>query len=258
MVKGLDLFRGHFAAFSDQYLLIGGAAASLVLDEAGLDFRATKDLDIVLCVEALTPEFGAAFWDFIKAGKYQNRMSSSGKTIFYRFDKPSIKSFPYMLELFARPPFDLVMGDDHHLTRIPVGEDISSLSAILLIENYYEFLHAHHRIANGISVVDEVGLIPLKARAWLDLTRRQEEGERIDRDDINKHRSDVLRLFQLLSPGLRIELPDNILQDTALFIRNLEQQTGLRLEQYGLRAISLTEIVGSLRTIYGIDPSGMR
>ena len=53
MVKGLDCFRDHFNAYNDRYVLIGGAACSLAMDNAGLAFRATRDLDIVLCVEAL-------------------------------------------------------------------------------------------------------------------------------------------------------------------------------------------------------------
>ena len=258
MVRGVDLFRDHFAALSDQYILIGGAAAALVLNEAGLESRATKDLDIVLCVEALTPAFGAAFWEFIKAGQYETRQRSSGRDIFYRFATPSDKRFPYMLELFARAPFALAAGSSQHLTPIPVGEEVSSLSAILLNEDYYGFLHAHQRIVDGLSVADEASLIPLEARAWLDLTRKKEEGECIDSGDINKHRSDVLRLFQLIPSDLRIVLPDTILQDMASFLWNLERQTGLQLEQYGLRGISLTDVVGSLRAIYGIERSALR
>ena len=53
MVKGLDLFREHFRSYADRYVLIGGAACDLAMGEAGLDFRATKDLDIVLCLEAI-------------------------------------------------------------------------------------------------------------------------------------------------------------------------------------------------------------
>lgn len=56
MVKGLDVFQNWFADHADQYVLIGGTAASLTMEDAGLDFRATKDLDIVLHVEALTPQ----------------------------------------------------------------------------------------------------------------------------------------------------------------------------------------------------------
>src|SRR6266403_1282114 len=48
VVKGLDVFQNHFARYADQYVLIGGTAATLAMEEAGLEFRATKDLDIVL------------------------------------------------------------------------------------------------------------------------------------------------------------------------------------------------------------------
>jgi hypothetical protein len=70
MVKGLGVFQDWFAPYADQYVLIGDTAASLTMEEAGLTFRATKDLDIVLHVEALTPAFGAAFWRFVEAGGY--------------------------------------------------------------------------------------------------------------------------------------------------------------------------------------------
>lgn len=81
MIKGLDKFREYFAGFSDHYVLIGGTASVLVMDEAGVDFRATKDLDIVLCVEVLDESFAETFWAFVKAGGYQNQQSSSGKNI---------------------------------------------------------------------------------------------------------------------------------------------------------------------------------
>jgi hypothetical protein len=54
MVRGLNRFIEHFGAFSDQYVLIGGAVCDLALGEVGVDFRVTQDLDIVLCAEALT------------------------------------------------------------------------------------------------------------------------------------------------------------------------------------------------------------
>jgi hypothetical protein len=73
MVRGLDIFQEWFAAFSNQYVPIGGTAASLAMEEAGLEFRATKDLDIVLHVEALTADFGQAFWQFVETGGYEIR-----------------------------------------------------------------------------------------------------------------------------------------------------------------------------------------
>ena len=53
MIKGLDVFRLHFEHYTDRYVLIGGVAATLAMEEAGLDFRATKDIDLVLVVEAM-------------------------------------------------------------------------------------------------------------------------------------------------------------------------------------------------------------
>ena len=43
---------------------------TVAMDAAGLEFRATKDLDIVLCVEALDATFVTAFWTFVDSGGY--------------------------------------------------------------------------------------------------------------------------------------------------------------------------------------------
>lgn len=76
MVKGLELFRRHFEGYANQFILIGGTAATLAMEEAGLEFRATKDLDIVLHIEALEPAFGRAFWEFVAKGAYAIREAS--------------------------------------------------------------------------------------------------------------------------------------------------------------------------------------
>ena len=56
MVRGLDIFTEWFKKFSDQYVLIGGTAASLAMQDFGVPFRGTKDLDVVLHLEVLTSE----------------------------------------------------------------------------------------------------------------------------------------------------------------------------------------------------------
>lgn len=53
MVVVIDRFREHFAEHQTQYALIGGVARDLIFGEAGLEFRATKDFDVVLCVEVV-------------------------------------------------------------------------------------------------------------------------------------------------------------------------------------------------------------
>ena len=110
MVVGIDRFRDHFAGHDHQYVLIGGAACYLVMGGVGLDFRATKDLDIVLLVEALDPAFSERFWAFVEEGGYQIRERSEGERILYRFQKPAKPDFPAMLELFSRNPEGLTLA----------------------------------------------------------------------------------------------------------------------------------------------------
>jgi hypothetical protein len=127
VVKGLDVFRDYFAGHADQFVLIGGTAATLAMEDAGLAFRATKDLDIVLHIEALTPEFGVTFWSFVEQGGYDVRQASAtGKPVFYRFQKPADAHFPAMLELFCRSPDGIQLAAGSHLTPIPLDEAVAS------------------------------------------------------------------------------------------------------------------------------------
>ena len=176
MVAGIEKFREHFAGHEDHYAIIGGAACDLLSDAAGLPFRATKDIDMVLCVEVVDPAFGAAFKAFLDAGGYRARERSDGKKEFYRFHRPSDQSFPFMIELFSQKSGMLDLPEDAALTPIPVEEDIVSLSAILLDEGYYDAMQAAKRKFDGVTVIDETLLIPFKARAFLDLAARLEAG----------------------------------------------------------------------------------
>ena len=145
MVTGIDKFREHFAAHEDQYAIIGGTACDLLFDAAGLKFRATRDIDMVLCVEAVDAEFGRAFQAFLDAGGYQARERSDGRREYYRFHRPTDRSFPFMIELFSRQPVNLDLPEDAIYTRVPVDLGIVSLSAILMDDTYFEALQAAKR-----------------------------------------------------------------------------------------------------------------
>ena len=67
---GLEKFRQHFAAFKDNYVIIGGTACDILLSEEGFTPRATKDIDIILVIENLSTLFVDSLWDFLKTGKY--------------------------------------------------------------------------------------------------------------------------------------------------------------------------------------------
>lgn len=254
MVKGLDVFQGWFAAYANQYVLIGGTAATLTMEEAGLAFRATKDLDIVLHVEALTPAFGAAFWKFVEAGGYEIRQASdTGKPIFYRFQKPTDDRYPVMVELFARAPDGLKPAEGSQLTPIPLDEAVSSLSAILLDEAYYAFIMAGRREVDGLPWVGEDRLIPLKAIAWLDLNARKEQGAKVDTKDVRKHLNDVLRLSQLLAPATRIPLDKTISDDMTRFLTAIGSDNSIDPKALQLGNVTIAELVARIAQAYEID-----
>jgi len=252
MVKGLDLFRKHFREFTDRYVLIGGTACDLALAEAGIDFRATKDLDIVLCVEALDKAFVDAFWAFVREGKYKLQEKSTGKKQYYRFQKPDTEGFPFMLELFSRVPDALSLADDSHLTPIPMDIEVSSLSAIVLSDAYYRFLHTGKKEINGLTFIGPEHLIPLKAKAWLDLSKRKDHGETIDSKSIKKHKNDVFRLYQILSPDFKGEIPDSVKDDLREFSSRMETEE-IDFKSLGLDAMNLESVLADIRRIYGLD-----
>jgi len=102
MVHGLDRFQSYFRGFEDQYVIIGGTACDLLMSDEGFDFRATKDIDMVLIMETITPEFGKRLWRFIIEGGYEHRKRGTDLPQFYRFSHPTDPAFPQMIELFAR------------------------------------------------------------------------------------------------------------------------------------------------------------
>jgi hypothetical protein len=42
MVRGLDRFKAHFESFADRYVLIGGTACSIAMEDVGLEFPYTQ------------------------------------------------------------------------------------------------------------------------------------------------------------------------------------------------------------------------
>ena len=102
MVTGIDSFKEWFKGYEEQYAIIGGTACDILMTEGGLDFRATKDIDLVLIIEALDVNFGKKFWEYVKQTGYEHCNKSSGEPQFYRFSHPISNQYPTMIELFTR------------------------------------------------------------------------------------------------------------------------------------------------------------
>ena len=235
-----------------QYAIIGGTACDILMTEEGLDFRATKDIDLVLIIEAVDAAFGRKFWDYVKQAGYEHRNKSSGVPQFYRFSHPTSNRYPAMIELFTRKLDAIQLPDDAVLTPLPMDEDISSLSAILLDDDYYEFLKQGKVTVDGVTVLDAAYLIPFKAKAWMDLTDRKAAGEHVDSKNIKKHKNDVFRLTELLDPTVKIVTPSGVYEDMQKFVDRMENET-VDVKQLGLVGRTKEQILQELVELYALQ-----
>ena len=222
MVRGLDTFHRYFKDYADNYIIIGGTACSELIEDEGLMPRSTKDIDIILIVEALSKEFVKRFWSFIKDGNYELWQTQSGKTHFYRFIKPKAENFPVQIELFSRVPELIKVSDGAHLTPIPVGEDLSSLSAILLDDDYYHYVTSHTVIIDDLHFVDKDAIIILKAIAYINNSTRKSRGEKVRSEELSKHKNDIFRIVSTFTEDIKFDIPETIKQDLQTFLGMVE------------------------------------
>lgn len=249
MVKGLPLFRERFKAFEGSLVLIGGAACDEWFASAGLEFRGTKDLDLVLIIEVLAPPAIQALRAFIAEGGYEIRERTEGAPVLYRFAKPKNPDFPSMLEFFSRKPEGIQLGEGQGIVPVPANANQHSLSALLLDDDYYALIKTQHVVSDGLPMANATALIALKAHAWLNLTRDKAAGKDVDSQNITKHRNDVFRLAATLPGQAGPELPKSITDDIASFLQVFPEDS---LEWPQILA-SLTSTLGR-----GLQPAVLR
>ena len=214
----------------------------------GIDFRVTKDLDMVLLIEALDEKFIQTFMGFIEDGGYEHIKKGTLKNQFYRFEKPKDKKFPYMIEIFSRRPEFLIQMDSR-LTPIHVSDNTVSLSAILLDDEYYDLLKKGAIELDGISVLRLEYLILFKIKAWIDLTTRKNNGEEIDGKNINKHRNDIFRLAVNIDSEVHIPISENVEETLKLFIEDVKQNS-IDLKNIGIKNTSVEEVLQIMEKCY--------
>lgn len=216
-MDGLNKFKEYFADYTDNYVVIGGVACGLYADMFAQNPRVTHDIDTVLVVEALTHDFVVQFWQFVKDAGYKVQETSTGKHEHFRFRFPSSEDFPEQIELFSRDIGLLTTPEGARLTPIPMDEDLSSLSAILMNDAYYHYTISHCELVEGVHVAKPESLICLKCRAYVDLATRRAESESIDSRKVNKHKRDVFRLVAMLAATQSFAVPYNLYQDILVF-----------------------------------------
>lgn len=249
MVIGLNSFISHFRDFADCYTVIGGAACDILMSEAGLEFRATKDVDMILVLEdpGQFTGFAERFWEYIRQGGYTCGWKNSDSVHFYRFTNPARPEYPVQIELFSRMPgYHLEVPNG--IIPIHIDDQISSLSAILLDDEYYTFMLQGRVQENGLTILRPEYLIPFKMYAWLDFARKKVNGEHVNEKDFCKHKLDVFRLLQILPGNIRMSVSDGIRQHIDAFLRAMEQEE-IALQQIKVH-MSKEEAIAMLRKIY--------
>jgi len=251
MVIGFDRFREAFRDFTENYIVIGGSACDWLFTSLNAQFRATKDIDIVVVAERMSPTFAAAIWSFVDAGGYSAYVRKDGKKCFYRFLNPTMAGYPFMLEFFAREPFGFHGDKKTVIVPIPVDDEgISSLSGILMDENYYSFIRSHRIEVDGVSILPAEALLLLKARAWLDLSMRKARGEFVKDKDVRKHKTDILRLQAQIVEGTTVELVEPIMVEMRDFLARYEAMP-IDPKTIGVPG-SFADAIERIKNIFGI------
>lgn len=255
MVVGLDKFREFFKDYLDSYVIIGGTACDILLTNEGLIPRATKDIDIILVIERLTPEFVTRLWQFIKAGGYRSLLKEPEQRKYYRFTDPADRDFPRQIELFSRIPDSIDNRESARFTRISIDEGISSLSAILMNDSYYGYTVEHSSTIDDLHRANLDALICLKAKAFLDLESRKRNGENVDEKDIKKHKNDVFRLAAMLTGDANFVLPDQIRNDLLIFLDESKDSLPDKaiLREMGAGDLHIDELYEQLRKNFNIS-----
>lgn len=225
-MEGLEKFREAFEAYSDNYVIIGGTACDITMTGTTVRPRATHDIDMIVVVEKMTADFAEHFAIYTRRWLSSVRNASRKKAKLQSTNcivlSTENRDYPEMIELLSRHPD--ILGEPKGLIvePLPVDEETSSLSAIIMDDDFYHFTIQHSKLTNGLRHADSAALIALKARAYLNLLQDKANGKHVNSKDIKKHRSDVLKNVVIMEDN-EIIAPESIvacIRDFVTSIRN--------------------------------------
>lgn len=214
MVAGFEKFKEQFSAFQDEFIIIGGTAVQLVRGDDVEHPRVTRDIDLLVVAEKMTPGFSAAFHAFLSAGGYSCYFSKNGQPHFYRFINPKTAGYPEMIELLSAAE----MEGTGAFMPLPDMPD-ASMSAIVLDRSYYDYALAHCTREYGVPCLTPEALIVFKAAAYMNLLEEyRQTNNPLRLHDTKKHRRDVFTLVADLPVTARANVPADIQNRMRQFI----------------------------------------
>ena len=242
-------FTDYFKDYSEDYVVIGGLATAMVMNDLGFVARATKDIDLVV-ISKNNEEFIKKLLGFIEVAGYKTkqRTNNDSRHNLFRFLDSENKEYPEQIELFAVHTESSVIVKDSHIIPIETPEFYNYLSAILLDKDYFKLLTEYTTKIEGLHVATPEVLIPLKIHAHLNLLKGNHH-------DAKKHLTDVIRLATMLDDETTVILTDNPKEDYLEFlplldaveansVRNILKNAGVRRPEKSIR-----ELLESVYTI---------
>ena len=130
--------------------------------------------------------------------------------------------------------------------------EISSLSAIMLDENYYRLMLAGRRTVDGVSVLGAEYLMLFKMKAWLDLRQKKADSAHVNERDLKKHKNDVFRLFRLVEPSAQIAISSTVGKDVGQFINAMRSEP-INLEKLDVEGMPLDEVLRELERMFVVS-----
>ena len=205
-------------------MVIGGAACDITMTNTVVRPRAPHHTHMIILVENMTEaldnpssQFGPD--DGSRPEKRKQEAGEPPRYEMYRF-LDGKDGYPEMIELLSRHPD--VLGEPKGLViePIPTDEDVSSLSAIIMDDDYYHFTISHSQLTDGIRHANSAALIALKSRAYLNLMADKRDGKHVNTKDIKKHRSDILKNVVIMTED-NIEAPAAIVACIKEFVASI-------------------------------------
>lgn len=141
---GLSHFQEYCKEFDEHYVVVGGFATVMLLDEELGEGhgKATFDIDLVLLTNN-SVELAQRIKQYITDGKYDIQVGEKDQYKYYRFNNPKEENFAKEIELFASNENELKLDDGQRILPIDPEEGLYSLSAIMLDSEYFEMIKSN-------------------------------------------------------------------------------------------------------------------
>lgn len=254
-MQGLEKFKEYMKDFSSDYVIIGGTATVMALEENDLPARATKDIDMIVIFQPDTKHFMKRFWEFVKAGGYK-LYRAKGETQhprFFRFVQPEDIEFPAQIEIFSTVPDNMDVPHDIHIVHVPMDGYTSSFSAIILDKAYYDFAVEHSHVVNDIRILNPEAIIVLKALAFMGNLKLKREGLQIDQKNIDKHKRDIYRLAYTFDGSERFDVDDQVkelLRNFILVVKENPVDGRNMFRGQGIPVMTMPDFINILSTLF--------